>query len=136
MRYYDLTRERLGFTYDANFLTSDVTSIYISAFHNEYIDDELRYKDEYGKLGSIGTTTQSTMFTDRIRHDAETRVREETRTISAFNIGGETIINDWNSEFQLSYSFAEQDDTDNADLTFRCEAVSYTHLTLPTNLCV
>ena len=61
------------------------------------------------------------MFTDRIRHDAETRVREETRTISAFNIGGETIINDWNSEFQLSYSFAEQDDTDNADLTFRCE---------------
>ena len=121
MRYYDLTRERLGFTYDANFLTSDVTSIYISAFHNEYIDDELRYKDEYGKLGSTGTTTQSKMFTDRIRHDAETRVREETRTISAFNIGGETIINDWNSEFQLSYSFAEQDDTDNADLTFRCE---------------
>ncbi|GIS25860.1 MAG: hypothetical protein CM15mP127_02330 [Gammaproteobacteria bacterium] len=32
MRYYDLTRERIGFTYDANLLTSDTTSIFLSAF--------------------------------------------------------------------------------------------------------
>ena len=121
MRYYDLTRERIGFTYDANLLTSDTTSIFLSAFYNEYIDDELRYKDEYGKLGSTGTTTQSSMSTDRVRHDAETRVREEIRTISAFSLGADTIVNDWDTSFQLSYSFAEQDDTDNADLTFRCD---------------
>jgi len=121
MRYYDLTRERLGLTYDANFLIDDVTTIYLSAFHNEYTDDELRWKDEYGKLGAVGTTTIDQMLTDRVRHDAETRVREETRTISALNFGGETIFNGWDTEFQLSYSFAEEDDSDNADVTFRCD---------------
>ena len=30
-------------------------------------------------------------------------------------------IRDRDTSFQLSYSFAEQDDTDNADLTFRCD---------------
>ena len=35
MRYYVLTRERIGFTYDANLLTSDTTSIFLRAFYNE-----------------------------------------------------------------------------------------------------
>ncbi len=30
-------------------------------------------------------------------------------------------MNDWNVDFQVSRSFAEQDDSNNADLTFRCE---------------
>ncbi len=121
MRFYDLTRKRIGFTYDINFLVGNDTSIFLNAFYNEYIDDELRWKDEYGKIGATGITTSDSMFTDRIRHDAETKVREEIRTISALNFGGETIINDWNTEFQLSHSFAEEDDTDNVDLTFRCD---------------
>ena len=61
------------------------------------------------------------MLSSRIRHDAETRVREETRTISSFSFGGSTLVNDWNVDFQVSRSFAEQDDSNNADLTFRCE---------------
>lgn len=121
MRYYDLTRERFGLTYDADFLVGDDTSLFFNAFYNEYVDDELRWKDEYGKISQTGTTTSTSMLSSRIRHDAETRVREEVRTISSFSFGGATLINNWNVDVQISRSFAEQDDTNNADLTFRCE---------------
>ena len=73
----------------------DDTSYYFSALHNEYIDEELRYKDEYGKLGATGVTTADLMLTDRIRHDAETRFREETRTITALRLN-------WNFNLNLS----------------------------------
>jgi|TARA_B100000530_G_scaffold3095_1_gene2595 TonB-dependent receptor len=121
MRFYDLTRERVGLTYDYSYDVDDDTSYYFSALHNEYIDEELRYKDEYGKLGATGVTTADSMLTDRIRHDAETRFREETRTITALNFGGETLLGDWRTDYQLTYSFAEEDDSKNADITFRCE---------------
>ena len=121
MRYYDLTRERYGLTYDADLLVGDDISLFFNAFYNEYVDDELRWKDEYGKISQTGTTTNTSMLSSRIRHDAETRVREEIRTISSFSFGGSTLVNDWNVDFQVSISFAEQDDSNNADLTFRCE---------------
>ena len=120
MRYYDLTRERYGLTYDIDFIVNDETTLYIKAFWNEYIDDELRFKDEYGKISQTGSTTEKFMETSRIRHDAESRVREEIRTIQTINFGGDTIIGDWNTSFQISHSFAEQDDSNNADVTFRC----------------
>ena len=54
----------------------------------------------------------------RVRHDAETRQRYETRSIGAVNVGAEFDIADWAVDSQLSYSWAEEDDSDNAD-TFR-----------------
>ena len=120
MRYYDLTRERYGLTYDIDFIVNDETTLYVKAFWNEYIEDELRFKDEYGKISQTGLTTEKFMETSRIRHDAESRVREEIRTIQTINFGGDTITGDWNTSFQMSHSFAEQDDSNNADVTFRC----------------
>src|SRR6056300_1625771 len=116
MRYYDLTRERYGITYDIDILINDETTLYLKAFWNEYVEDELRWKDEYGKITQTGITTGTLMETSRIRHDAESRVREEIRTIQAINFGGDTIIGKWDTSFQLSHSFAEQDDTNNADV--------------------
>ena len=58
MRYYDLTRERYGLTYDIDFIVNDKTTLYVKAFWNEYIEDELRFKDEYGKISQTGSTTE------------------------------------------------------------------------------
>jgi len=119
MRYYDLTRERYGLSYDADFVLEG-GRLFISAFWNQYDDSELRWKDEYGKLSLIdGSVTATGMSTDRIRHDAETRVREETRTLSAYSVGFETNLSGWSINPTFSYSFAEEDDSDNADVTFR-----------------
>ena len=118
MRYYDIKRKRLGVTYEVDYAFADASRVYFNAFWNEYADDELRWKDEYGKLKRTDELTNG-MVTSRIRHDAETRVRDEVRTISAFNIGGETMISGWMTDANLSFSFAEEDDSDNADVTFR-----------------
>lgn len=118
MRYYDVTRQRLGVTYEIDYAFADASRIYFNAFWNEYTDDELRWKDEYGKLDRTAELANG-MTSSRLRHDAETRVREEVRTISAFNIGGETFLGDWFTNANLSLSFAEEDDSNNADVTFR-----------------
>ena len=119
MRFYELTRERYGLSYDADLLVSD-GRVFLSAFWNQYDDAELRWKDEYGKIKLIdGTETATSMQTERIRHDAETRVRYETRTLSAFTLGFEGTMGDWIIDPKISYSFAEEDDSDNADVTFR-----------------
>ena len=50
MRYYAITRERLGVTYEVDYAFADESRVYFNAFWNEYTDNELRWKDEYGKL--------------------------------------------------------------------------------------
>ena len=117
-RYYDLTRERLGITYDIDYRINDESSMYANILWNEYVDDELRYKDEYGKLKNSNVTASGSTITE-IRRDAEVRVREEVRTIRTFILGGNTIVNGWDAEFAFSNSFAEEDDTDNVDAKFR-----------------
>ena len=88
-RYYDLTRERLGITYDIDYRINDESSMYANILWNEYVDDELRYKDEYGKLKNSNVTATGSTITE-IRRDSETRVREEVRTIRTFILGGNT----------------------------------------------
>ena len=118
-RYYDLTRERLGLTYDIDFMIDDETSMYANILWNEYIDDELRYKDEYKMRDDQTDVTASGSTITEIRRDAETRVRQEVRTIRTFILGGNTIVNGWDAEFAYTNSFAEEDDTDNVDAKFR-----------------
>ena len=47
MRFYDLTREREGMTLDMDFEYSPNTSFFMNYLFNEYVDDEVRHKDEY-----------------------------------------------------------------------------------------
>ena len=112
MRYYEVQRERYGFSYDISTDLGD-TMLYAGVFYNMYDESEVRLKNEYGKIKNDG------FVTSRIRHDAETRVRYETREIGAANFGFETQVSDWYLDGQFSYSWAEEDDSDNADITFR-----------------
>ena len=120
MRYYDLTRERFGLTYDFDAVLANDTVVYANILINEYTDDELRYKDEYGKL-KFSEINDSSATISQIRRDAETRKRIEVRKIETYIVGIETELNGWFTEAQFSHSFAEQDDTDNVDVKFRSD---------------
>ena len=50
MRFYDLTRQREGMTLDMDFEYSPNTSFFMNYLFNEYVDDEVRHKDEYLSL--------------------------------------------------------------------------------------
>ena len=73
-RYYDLTRERLGFSGEVSFLLNDTTQLYVRGMQNNYNDDEVRFKDEYGKLDMVELGATSAKY-ERVRHDVETRQR-------------------------------------------------------------
>ena len=129
MRYYDLTRERFGLTYDIDYQLNDTTFLYANLLVNEYEDDEVRFKDEYGSL-RFGDIDGDLAEIARIRRDAEVRKRIETRTIRTMIFGLETDFNGWFTEVKFSNSFAEQDDSDNVDVKFRstrytCEPCGY-----------
>lgn len=118
LRYYDLTRERYGFSYDINTLLESGAVVFANILYNQYEEDEIRFKNEYGKI-KMAEPFENSMLSSRVRHDAETRQRHETRTIGAMNLGTEFDMADWAVDSQLSYSWAEEDDSDNADITFR-----------------
>ena len=119
MRYYDITRERNGLTYDFDTLFSDNNRFFVSLFWNEYIDDEVRWKDEFGYLDKQGELGTNSMEVIRVKHDAETQLRQVIRTIQAYKSGVDHKWGDWDATFSVSYSYAEEDDTDNANGNFR-----------------
>ena len=50
MRWYDVQRERYGFSYDLSHVTSQGNSQWASFFYNEYDETDTRFKNEYGKI--------------------------------------------------------------------------------------
>ena len=118
MRWYDVERERYGLSYDISH-TTDTTVYFANVLYNKYDEAETRHKHEYGKIKATDTVIENGIETSRVRHDAETKRRYETRSLGAVNLGFETMAESYILDGQVSYSFAEEDDSDNADITFR-----------------
>lgn len=125
-RWYDLTRERLGLVANFDWRVNQNTDLYLRTLFNEYTDDEVRNKFEFRGLddlydeGSFGATSITGPLQEM---DAEVRVREETRQIQTLALGGDTAFDDWSFDYEVSYAYAEQDDSNNHDVTFRFENI-------------
>ncbi len=123
-RWYDLTRERLGLVANFDWRVNETTDLYLRTLINEYKDDEVRNKFELRSFDDfedddIVTPTSTSFALEEI--DAEVRLREEIRQIQTFAMGGETYWNDWAFDYEVSYAYAEEDDSNNHDVTFRSE---------------
>lgn len=123
-RWYDLTRERLGLVANFDWRVNETTDLYLRTLFNEYKDDEVRNKFELRSFDDfedddIVTPTSTSFALEEI--DAEVRLREEVRTIQTYALGGETDWNEWTFDYELSYAYAEEDDSNNHDVTFRSE---------------
>lgn len=119
-RWYDLTRERIGIVANFDWRPTDNTELYLRTLYNRYTDDEIRNKLEFREFDEeiIGTTPTSTTIR-RGEVDAEGRQRTEIRNIQTYSLGGITNLDRWKIDYQLSYAYADEDDTDNHDVTFR-----------------
>lgn len=123
-RWYDLTRERLGLVANFDWRVNENTDLYLRTLYNQYNDDEVRNKFELRSFDDfedddIVTPTSTTFNLEEI--DAEVRLREEERTIQTYAFGGETDWNEWTFDYEVSYAYAEEDDSNNHDVTFRSE---------------
>eukprot|EP00903_Cladosiphon_okamuranus_P003190 g3188.t1 len=123
-RWYDLTRERIGLVANFDWRVNENTDLYLRTLVNEYRDDEVRNKFELRSFDDfedddVVTPTSTSFALEEI--DAEVRLREEVRQIQTFSLGGETDWNQWSFDYEVSYAYAEEDDSNNHDVTFRSE---------------
>lgn len=119
-RWYDLTRERVGLVANFDWNVNDGTKLYLRTLYNRYKDDEVRNKFELREFDEeiINVTPNSTSIR-RGEVDAEVRQREEVRNIQTYSLGGETLEGPWTIDYQASFAYAEEDDSNNHDVTFR-----------------
>ena len=122
MRWYDLTRERIGLVANIDFKASENTELYLRTLYNQYTDDEVRNKWEFRSLDEEDPTVTDNGFAfDYAESDAEVRQREEVRTIQTYALGGQTYAGAWQFDYEVSYAYAEEDDSNNHDVTFRSD---------------
>ena len=126
-RWYDLTRERLGLVANFDWEVNESTDLYLRTLFNQYKDDEVRNKFEFRDLDDVedggGIIAPGATSVPLNEMDAEVRVREETRNIQTIAIGGETDLDTWSFDYEVSYAFADEQDDNNHDVTFRFEDV-------------
>ena len=121
-RYYDLTRERLGFVANFDWRVSESTDLYLRTLFNNYVDDEVRNKFELKDLDDVeddGTISKNGFALPLNEIDAEVRVREEQRQIQTIALGGNTQFDTFEFDYEVSYAYAEEDDSNNHDVAFR-----------------
>ncbi len=136
-RWYGLNRERLGFVGNFDWRVNNSTDLYLRTLFNNYEDDEVRNVLAFRDLGDVveedddenevvadGSTLTDTSASFPLNEtQAEVRVRREVRQIQTIAIGGETVLNDWKTDYEISYAYAEEDDSDNHDAAFRFEDI-------------
>ncbi|MDJ0920280.1 MAG: TonB-dependent receptor [Henriciella sp.] len=128
-RWYDLTRERIGLVANFDWRPTENTNLYLRTLFNNYVDDEVRNKFEFRDLDDSensedgGAIEEGATTVPLNEMDAEVRVREETRNIQTIALGGDTQVNDWNFSYEVSYAFADEQDDNNHDVTFRYEDI-------------
>ncbi|MGB3627688.1 MAG: TonB-dependent receptor [Henriciella sp.] len=124
-RWYGLNRERLGLVANFDWRVSENTDLYLRTLLNNYEDDEVRNKLEFRDLDDAedGTINETSAVFGLNEMDAEVRVRREVRTIQTVALGGETQWGDLQTDYEVSYAYAEEDDSDNHDVTFRFEDI-------------
>lgn len=124
-RWYDLNRQRLGLVANFDFRVNESTDLYLRTLYNNYTDDEVRNKFEYRDLDDAegGAITANSSVVPINEVDAEVRQRKELREIETYALGGQTHFDAWVFDYEVSYAYAQEDDTDNHDVTFRFEDI-------------
>lgn len=139
-RWYGLNRERMGLVANFDWRASGSTDLYLRTLFNNYEDDEVRNVLQFRDLNDIidedddgneivadGSTLTDTSATFPLNEtQAEVRVRREVRKIQTIALGGQTTWNDWETDYEVSYAYAEEDDSDNHQADFRFEDIQDT----------
>ena len=136
-RWYGLNRERIGFVANLDWRASQSTDIYLRTLFNNYEDDEVRNVLQFRDLGDIidedddeneivadgSTLTGNSASFPLNETQAEVRVRREVRQIQTIALGGQTAWDGWETDYEISYAYAEEDDSDNHQADFRFEDI-------------
>jgi len=130
-RWYGLNRERIGLVANFDWKATPGTDLYLRTLINEYEDDEVRNSFTFRDLDDVedavdegtGSITEDGIFLPLNEMEAAVRVRRETRQIQTIALGGSSNFDLWTVDYEASYAYAEEDDSDNHDVAFRFEDI-------------
>ncbi|GGB68582.1 TonB-dependent receptor [Henriciella pelagia] len=136
-RWYGINRERIGLVANFDWRASESTDLYLRTLFNNYEDDEVRNVLQFRDLADVidedddeneivapgSTLTDSSATFPLNETQAEVRVRREVRKIQTIALGGQTTWDGWDTDYEVSYAYAEEDDSDNHDAAFRFEDI-------------
>ena len=121
-RDYDVQRERMSGTLSFDWRPVPSTELYARAVYSQFDDFETRGRlifafDEDSIVGASGSTVSFSDTNEPIEVARDLKDRFESQMIQSYQVGGETDLDNWNFEYQLAFSHAEEHEFDTQDQT-------------------
>ncbi len=105
---YELTRTRSGLSGRFDWRPSDAHRLYLAQHYSRFEDDE--YRDTLTltlERFSAGSTSQQGVA-GRTTFDKELRHRKVEKTIKSTQLGGQSVLSDWQLDYSAAYSSATE----------------------------
>ena len=119
-RDYTITRERLGFALNFDYQPTNTSSYYFRTLYSDFEDDETRLRNELKwDDGDIVAINGNRVDFEGIEVERDLKARIETQTITSMVFGGEHMLTDWEVDYSLGYSKAEEEESNRIDATFQ-----------------
>lgn len=120
LRDYTINRERLGVAFNLDYQPTAQTSLYFRTLYSDFEDKERRYKNEFKWEDSEILSHSGTTYNfDKLKTDRELKSRLETQTITSIVAGGEFSGSDWDIDYSVGYSKAQEKEPNRIDATFK-----------------
>jgi len=120
LRNYQVTRERMGMTFNLDFRPNASSSYYLRTLYSDFEDAEIRnrieVKPDEDALVSLGP--DSGVFSET-EFERSLKDRIETQEILSVVIGGENLVGAWTIDYKLGYSRAEEEEPNRVDTEFQ-----------------
>lgn len=115
LRDYLVTRTRLGISSTVDYKLNDNSMLYLRGIYNDYDDTEERRR-LYVRPDKGDYISRTSVSEGRIYRDFKDRF--EGQKIISITGGGKHFLNSINLDYQLSYSYAEEEEPDRSDIAF------------------
>lgn len=121
-RDYDVTRERTSASLSFDWKATENTELYARAVYSKFDDTEKRARLtlEFDEDPRSSTSTTATFYDEdgEINVERDLKDRFESQVIQSYQVGGETKFGDeWEIDYKLSYSEAEEHEYNTQDPT-------------------
>jgi len=113
LRYYDITRKRMGLSATLDYRFNDNSTVYLRGMFNNFSDNETRYRKIYDLDDAI---SMKYYLYGGIKHDVKRRTK--IQNINTINLGGEHIAGPFKIDYELAYAIATEDQPDRIEAQF------------------
>lgn len=121
LRDYQVNRKRWGFNPSLDYRYSDTSRFFLKGIYNQFDDQEFRRRTRY-RLGNN-------------RIERELKDRFEGQTIYQISFGGDHLLpNFMTIDYGISYAFADEEEPDRLDTTYRQSNVNFNTNVTPTSI--